>query len=121
MEYRDADADGIDNWSETESGDGLVFNHTIKVNGVEVRPKAIAVQMTPDDYYAEIYFDKAGAEDFSEKIGAAGNPNHSASESLSWEEAVSRAEKYAENYSSAFEIRDSVNAPKSEDDVRGYQ
>lgn len=112
MDYRDADASGIENWSVTESGDGLVFDHQIKINGVEVRPKAIAVRYIDDDHYAEIYFDKAEAEEYSEKLGPSGNPDHYASESLSWEEAISIAEKYADQHETADVIRESVNAPK---------
>lgn len=99
-------------WSRTPSGDGFKYNHKISVDGVIVQPAAIAVQFHGDENYAEIYFSKAGAEEYSEKLDYNGNPDHYASEKLSWEEAKDRARMFAEKHGSADEIREAVNAPR---------
>jgi len=110
--YQDADASDIQNYTETESGDGYKFNHKIRVNGVLVRPVAVAVQMTADEYYAEIYFPAAGAEEFSENIGPTGQADHYAQDRVGWETALERAEMFARNHKTADSIREAVNAPK---------
>lgn len=98
-------------WSKTDAEDGYKYNSKIKVNGDMVQPVAVIVQRY-GEYQAEIYFSGRNAETYSDNIGSDGIPTHYAQELMSWDDATARAKLYAEKHNSAYEIRESVNAPK---------
>lgn len=101
-------------WSITDAEDGYKYNSEIKVAGKMVQPAAIVYEWGngTGEFYAEIYFSAAGADEYSEPLQNNGEPSHYADPVDSYEEAMERVKKYVEKYKSADGIRGSVNAPK---------
>jgi hypothetical protein len=106
----------IEGWSLTNARDGYNYNHEIKVAGKKVQPAAIVYEWGngSGDFYAEIYFPAARADEYGEPLEFSGEPSHYAEPVSTFEEAMERVKKYVKDHKSADSIRASVNAPKEE-------